>query len=379
MRVLYFTDNLTGVSTNLSMQAAVQMLRPRGLQPVVVTNSPGGPFLRWLRDEGVPTYQCELPRPSKRWPFPFLASLVRLWRIARRHGCDLVHCNEHNIYPSVGPFARLAGYPVLCGVRFTMEPNFCRYAFGGRRRPDRLLFVSRGNLEACRPGVEGVVPEPTWRVLYNGTRLDQYRPDPEAGARFRQQHGLPPGVLVGAASALRPVKQIEHLIEAVARLPDPTIPFVLAGGPVPEHQAYAADLLTLGRARLGNRFISLGHVTDMPGFLGAIDLFVNASQAEGCSNSVAQALSCGVPVISYPSTSVDEQVLPDGGAIVEQDSVDQFAAELARWVGQPELRERGRVGARERAKTFDLRAITEQLWAEYQSVVNGRSAASKVT
>jgi glycosyltransferase involved in cell wall biosynthesis len=124
-----------------------------------------------------------------------------------------------------------------------------------------------------------------------------------------------------------------------------------------------------GRELLGDRLIHLGHVTDVKGFINAIDVFVGTSQAEGCSNSVLQALACGTPVVSYPSTSVDEQVLPDGGAIVPQDRADLLAEELRRWVTDPERREAGRAGARTRAESsFDIRRIADQMWDEYQQL-----------
>jgi glycosyltransferase involved in cell wall biosynthesis len=377
MRVLYLTNNTTGVSTNATLQGWLQLLRTRGLDPVVVTHDVDGPLITWLREKCIPAYRLPMPRPEKRWPFPFLRCLWRLRRIVRRHRCQLIHCNEHDIYPIAQPLARVCGLPIIVGARFTMERGFCEYAFAGRRCPDRMFFVSRGNLEACQPGLEGVVPETIWRVLYNGTDLGRFRPDPSAGQQFRAKHGLPGGLLIGAASALRPVKQLEHLFDAAARLRDPTVRVVLAGGPVPEYQEYAVQVIARGRQRLGDRLIHLGHVAEMPEFFNAIDLFVSTSQAEGCSNSVLQALACGVPVIGYPSVSVDEQVLPDGGAIVPQNCVDGLTAELNRWLSDARLREAGRRGARGRAvELFDVRKSADLIWQEYRELVGSAAASS---
>ena len=58
-------------------------------------------------------------------------------------------------------------------------------AISATTRPDRMIFVAKGNREACRPGLTGVVPESAWRVIYNGTDLTHFKPDPEAGAAFR--------------------------------------------------------------------------------------------------------------------------------------------------------------------------------------------------
>jgi glycosyltransferase involved in cell wall biosynthesis len=366
MRVLYFTNTTSGVSTNATLRGWLGLLRPRGLEPVVVTDTQG-PFFTWLRQQEIPAYCLPLPRPDKRWPFPFFRCLWQLRRIVHRHRCQVVHCNEHDIYPVGHYVGRVCRLPVVVGVRFTMPPGYCRYAFAGPRRPDRMIFVSRGNLEACRPGLTGIVPESAWRVLYNGSDLDHFRPDSVAGQRFRAEHDLGPGILLGAASALRPVKQLEHLFEAASRLSETGVRVVLAGGAVPGYEDYAARLVADGKHRLGDRFVHLGHLDDLHGFFNAIDVFVGTSQAEGCSNSVIQSLACGAPVVSYPSISVDEQVLPDGGAIVPQDNIDRLTQELLDWISDPRRRQSGRLGARRQAETlFDIRKIAGQMWEEYQ-------------
>ena len=329
------------------------MLRHRGLDPVIVTDS-SGPFSDWLRGEGIPTYRVPLTWPNKRWPFPFLRSMWQMRRIVRRHRCQIIHCNEHDTYPVGRYLARFCGLPTIVGVRFTMLRGFCEYAFGGRRKPDRLVFVSRGNLEACRPALTGIVPEADWRVMYNSTDLDDFRPDPTAGGGVSRKTRITPRTADRCGLGPRPVKQLEHLFEVVAGQSDPTVRVAIAGGPVPDHADYAVQIVARGRDQLGNRLSHLGHVTDMHGFLNAIDLFVSTSQAEGCSNSVLQALACGVPVIGYPSVSVDEQVLPDGGAIVPQDRVDLLTTEVNRWLADPDLRKRGGQGARARPRICSM-------------------------
>jgi glycosyltransferase involved in cell wall biosynthesis len=359
--------NPNRASTTATLEGWLRLLQPRGLEPVVVTNQ-SGTFYEWVRAHGIPAHSVPLPRPDKRWPFPFLRCMWRLRRLVKRYRCQLVHCNEHDLYPVAGYLARLCRLPAVVGVRFTMDREFCQYAFS-RRPPNRMLFVARGSLEACRPAVAGIVPESAWRVIYNGTDLDEFCTDPAAGEQFRRAHGLTAGLLLGAASALRPVKQLEHLFEAAARLKDRGARVVVAGGPVPGYEDYAAQLIARGRQLLGDRLIHLGHLADIRGFLSAIDLFVSTSQAEGCSNSVLQSLACSVPVIGYPSVSVDEQVLPGGGAIVAQDRIDLLAAELDGWLGDANRRARGKQGARDRAaQLFDVRRIADQLWEEYQTL-----------
>jgi glycosyltransferase involved in cell wall biosynthesis len=373
MRVLYLTMNPNRASTTVPTAGWWNELRPRGLEPVLVSDRAGA-FHAWAREQGVPSYEVRLPFPDKLRPWRFLRSLARLWRLARRHRINLVHCNEQNIYPIGRYLARLCGLPAVVSVHCTVDRGFCSWAFGGRQRPGRVFFLSAGSREACRPGIDGVVPEADWRLLPNGLDLGRFRPDPARGAAFRREYGLGDGPLIGVASALRPGKQLEHLFEAVARLDVPGLKVAVAGGPVPGGETYADKLLSDARDRLGERLVCLGHLDELRGLYNALDLFVNTSLEEACSISVLEALACGCPVAGYPSKSVVEQVLPGGGEIVAQDDVGALADALARWLADPVRLAEGRSGARRRAEeAYDIRKLSGQLWDEYQTVLGGRN------
>jgi glycosyltransferase involved in cell wall biosynthesis len=374
MRVLYLTFTpfqTSRVSTTVPTEGWFRYLRPRGLQPVLVTNQIGS-FHTWAAGEGVPTYEVPLPRPNKWWPWRFFWALWRLRRLVQRHDIQLIHCNEQDIYPISQYLSRWCRLPVMVSVHFTMLRGYCEWAFGGKRQPRRISFLSRGSQEECRPGVEGIIPESAWRLLPNGLDLEHFQPDDAKRAEFRKQHGLSTELIIGVACAIRPRKQLEHLFEAVARLANPSVRVVLAGGSVPGDEAYAERLLRDTRAQLGDRFVHVGHLTELRDFYNALDLFVNTSQEEACSISVLEALACGTPVVGYPSKSVDEQVLPGGGEIVEQDRIDLLTASLDRWLSDPARLAEGRKGARRRAEqAFDIRKLANQLWTEYESILNG--------
>src|SRR5262249_11167778 len=160
---------------------------------------------------------------------------------------------------------------------------------------------------------------------------------------------------VGVACALRPRKQLEHLFRAAARITVPDVRIVLAGAPVRGDETYAEELLAEARRLLGDRFVHVGHLRGLKPCFNALDLFVNPSQEEACSISVIESLACGCPIVGYPSTSVDEQVLPTGGEIVAQDSIDDLAKALDEWLSSSERLALARPRARQRAEeTFDI-------------------------
>jgi glycosyltransferase involved in cell wall biosynthesis len=371
MRVLYLTLNPNRASTTVPTEGWFRLLRGRGLEPVLVS-SQSGAFQRWAREQGVPSYDIPLPFPSRSRPLPFLKSLVSLYRIARRHNVKLVHSNEQDVYPIAQYAARLLGVPKVASVHFTMGRGFCEWAFGGRRQPDRLFFVSRSSMEVCRPALTGVLNDQRWRVLRNGLDLDHFSPDSKLRADARSRYGLGDTPAIGVACALRPRKQLEHLFRAAARLP---IPFrvVVAGGPVPGDEAYAQQLLAEARALLGDRLLVLGHLDELRGLYNALDLFVNTSQEEACSISVIESLACGCPIVGYASRSVDEQVLPEGGEIVPQDDDHALTGALQGWLSDPNRLRAARQGARRQATAlFDIRTLSDELFGHYTELMDGR-------
>jgi glycosyltransferase involved in cell wall biosynthesis len=369
VNVLYLTNNAGRASTTVATRGWLEHLMPRGLRPVIASPI-DGEFQEWVEGEGGAFYRVDLPFPDRKRPLHFMASLGRLLRAGIRHRIDLVHCNEQEIYPIGQYLGRLLRVPVVVTVHFTMLEGFSQWAFRGARCPDRMFFVSGSNLEACRSGITGVVPESRWRVLYNGLDLKHFRPDAAARTAFRDRHRLGDTFLIASACMLRPRKQLEHLFEVVARIPDPSVRVAVGGAAVPGDEEYAAQLLEDGRRRLGERLIYLGHQDDLRPLYNAADLFVNTSREESFGLTALESMACGCPVVGYPSISVGEVILPGGGEIVEQDDIDRLANAIARRVHDRRETQATRAAARARAEYFDIGRMSEQLWEEYGSLLD---------
>lgn len=370
MKVLYLTMNPNRQSTTVPTEGWFRVLLERGLRPILVSRELGA-FHEWVADQAIPAYRDDLPFPDKRTPLRFFRSLWHLRRIVLGHRVQLIHCNEQDIYPIGQYLGRICRLPVVVSVHFTMERGFCKWAFEGKKLPQRMFFLSPGSQQACRPGVKGVVPEDRFRLLYNGLDLERFRPNVAQRRDFRQKHVNDSDVAVGVACAIRPRKQLEHLFEAASRIDDQRLKVVVAGGPVAGDEEYANQLFESARSRLGNRLVLLGHIDELRGLYNGLDMFVNTSQEEACSISVIEALACGCPVLGYASKSVDDQILPGGGEIVPQDDVGELAGALTRWISnQDELSSR-RIAARKRAEdAFDIRKLSYQLWDEYCEVLD---------
>ncbi|HZL89040.1 MAG TPA: glycosyltransferase family 4 protein [Pirellulaceae bacterium] len=371
MNILYLTNNAGRASTTVPTKGWYEHLIPRGLSPVLVSPLTGE-FQESIESRGLPFYKLALPFPDKWRPWPFLSSLWKLARIVRKHRIQLIHCNEQDVYPIGQNLARWLRVPVVVSIHFTMGRPFCQWAFGGKRQPDRIFFISPGNLAECRPGVTGIIDESRWRMLYNGLDLTHFTVDAQRRESFRREHGLEHSVALGVACALRGRKQLEHLFELGQRIRDPRVKIVVAGGSVPDEQEYAEKLIADAKAKLGERLVYLGYLTELRDFYNGLDLFVNTSREEACSISVLESMACGCPVVGYPSKSVDGQILPGGGEITPQDDVPALQAAVESWLSDNQKLADGREGARRRVEVaFDIRKLSYQLFDEYQSLVAG--------
>ena len=372
IRVLFLTNNPNRGSTSRPTEGWFTYLVPKGLKAVLASDSSGS-FQDWILERDIPSYEVPLRNPDKLRLAPFLISLWRLIRITKRHRIQLIHCMEQDVYPIGKYLSRFTKIPLVATAQYTLSRSFCEWAFSGGPKPKRLFFVSKGSLEACRPAVSGLVDESSWRVLYNSVDPAEFKPDPSLGKSFREEHGLGNTLLIGTASALRPRKQLDHMFSAIELMKSRGIDnfkFVLAGGAVSGDEEYAEKLLRSARKILGDRFVELGQVSDLRPVYNALDLYLHTSQEEGCSLSILEAMSIGCPVLGYVSIAADEQVLPDGGEIVEQDNIEALSVGLERWLADRKLLNRTRSLARQRVlDDFSSEKISNQLWGQYQEVV----------
>jgi sugar transferase (PEP-CTERM/EpsH1 system associated) len=132
----------------------------------------------------------------------------------------------------------------------------------------------------------------------NGVDVQRFSPRSEAEvAALRSSLGLPAGALViGSVGRLEPVKNYQMLLRVFARLSleEATLQCVLVGdGSLRE--ALAGLARELGVA---DRVHFTGKVDQPHQAMHLLDLFVSSSLSEGMSNTILEAMACGMPVVA---------------------------------------------------------------------------------
>lgn len=290
----------------------------------------------------------------------------------------LVHPDDH-VYAacSLRSDLRLARrlWRMRGGVLVTTRPGFNLLA--ARVRPPGLVTLGQEHMN-----VAAHAPAMTRAIRRHYRRLDALAvltADDErdygellAGARTRVTripNALPPlggGVsdqsakVVVAAGRLNPQKGFDLLIPAFARVveraPDWRL-HIHGGGPdkaklrrlVFDHELYEHVLLPGPTQRLGEE-------------LAAASLFALSSRFEGFGMVIVEAMSKGLPVVSFDCPRGPAEIIGHGedGLLVPPEDVDALAEALLELIGDPERRRRMGLAAVEKAQRYAPETIGAQ-------------------
>ncbi len=312
---------------------------------------------------------------------------VALYRLLKRLRPDIVHTRNLATLEAQLP-AWLAGVP----LRIHGEHGRDMHDLDNTRHRYRLLrraisplihgfIVLSRDLEQYLVRDVGVDPIKITRII-NGVDSECFAP-----RVFDRRVVLPDGfaapdsLLIGSVGRMETVKDPLNLARAFVLLhtqqPDlaPRLRLVMIGdGPL---LAEARTLLL--RAGLARQTWLPGAREDIAALLPALDLFVLPSRGEGISNTVLEAMACGLPVIATAVGGNSELIdINTTGWLVPRDDSQALALSLAEYCLNTVKRRAQGEAARERVeREFDLAHMVQNYLALYDrlSVGRGRSTA----
>lgn len=173
------------------------------------------------------------------------------------------------------------------------------------------------------------------RVIPNPVLL----PNGEQGFLGKVNPAKPHRILLGLGS-LRDVKGFDRLIEAFSRVaaqhPEWNLDIYGEGPCRPELERQVSRLGLVGRVHLP------GVTRDPYARLCEAELFALSSKTEGFPNALAEAMACGLPVISFDCNSGPGELIRDGvdGLLVPEGDVGGLAKQIDRLMGDPAERAR---------------------------------------
>lgn len=298
---------------------------------------------------------------------------------------DLVHVNGIYTYPvtAAAILARRARKPYLIAVRGGLEPWRFRRKYW-KKYPFYKLFVkpamkasncihvtAQQELESCRAlGVEG-----PFTIIPNGIDPDQFARLPHPVKAEELWPVLENKTVVLFLSRLSREKGLDMLIGAWKGVSQeyPEAFLVIAG---PDDRGYeAAVRRAIAEAGLEDRTLLTGDVVGEKklALYSRSDVFVLPSYSENFGNVVAEALACGIPVVTTQGTPWQEIETRGGGRWVPVDSraIEEAIKSILSLPGE----DRKRMGAR--GRTFILENYTWEIIARkmitvYQAILDGK-------
>jgi len=245
------------------------------------------------------------------------------------------------------------GYNVRLGLDYKLMAGLFRRIWSGA---SLVAANSRGLSELAKQ----FMPDLDIPVIPNGVDMNGYHP------RSSTLPGRPINLL--SVGRLISRKRIDWLIEAVGLAVreglDIRLNIVGDGNLLAELQKKAADM------NVSNRVVFMGLVErrQMPEVYRANDIFVMASQHEGMSNAMLEAVASGLPVVTTACEGAQE-LIGDNGIIVNYPDSRGFAAAIKTITSDTEKYKAMSNAGRRIAEKFSWSAVADRYIQYYERVV----------
>jgi glycosyltransferase involved in cell wall biosynthesis len=357
----------------LQLERLVPRLRDRGIHTEIITRAAGG-SPRTEPIDGSVVRRTPMAGESPVAALVYVA--FALGRLARRRSrLDLVHAHGALSPATIALGGRLLGLPCLVTVLGTGEhgdlARLARKPLGRLR--SRLLFrlawFAALSVEAAEELRARGVPDARILPLPNGVDVDVHRPATvEERRRLRERLGLPAGRFVGTfVGRLHPVKDVDTLLGAAARVPELTLVVV---GDGPERRRLEVEAERLG---VGERVAFRGASSEVADVLRASDAFLLSSHGEGMSNALLEAMACGLPCLASRAVGGATELLgAERGVLLANGDVRAWAAAIERLVGDPGLRSvTGAAAATFVSESLSLDLAADRLARAYAMIAGG--------
>ncbi|MFZ1946456.1 MAG: glycosyltransferase [bacterium] len=330
----------------------------RRFRPVLVCLEPGGPVARRAGEIGVEVHHI---RRAWRWD---LSVAWKIRDLLKRERAPIVHgyLGLPGLYGALG--GKLAGARVIATIRIAgPRPKLSEAS-------ERLAFlVADAIIANSKAGADYYFRHfpgrGKTRIIYNGYVLGDFR---SAATKSRSELGLPErGPLVGHVANLTFLKDYPTFLAALARVfaEDPEARGVIVGGG-DKRRDYEEIARSLGVA---DRTAFLGPRSDVLDLVRHFDVCVLASHgrySEGLSNSVAEYMGLGKPVVAT-AVGGNLELVRDGvtGYLTPPGEPEPMAEKIVKLLREPDLRKAMGAGGRQ---FFEENLTLEKMVAETEKV-----------
>ena len=212
---------------------------------------------------------------------------------------------------------------------------------------------------------EAVEPSRLCSII-NGVDLLRYNEIKEKG-QLRKILGLSNKKTIIYTGRLSVEKGVDFLIHSYSKVREEIACqlIIIANGPERENVVQLLD-----HCNVSESVLLIEEVDDIASYLNVSDVFVLPSRFEGLSNSLLEAMACGLPVISTRvGGSID--IIKNGinGLLIDVDNEEQLTQAISKVLNDPlQGIEMGRNARKTIEESYDLNKITDRYLELYKKL-----------
>ena len=301
------------------------------------------------------------------------------YMIWRRSEYDLIHVHQYGSHAALAvALGGLLKKPVVLKLTSTSREGIGSNQ-AGRTWKDRVVTALLRKVDLCiaptglaeNEAIRFGIAAERIAVIPNGIDITVYKPcEATERERLRARLGLTTEQTALYMGRLSYAKNPEGLIDAWATLhanmPDARL-LIVGDGPL-----RASVERRIQRYQLGDVITLVGEQVNTPEWYAVADMFVLPSHYEGLSNSLIEAMSCGLPVVSTRvSGSTEILEACDAGELVEINDMEGLASAMSRMLGDPaRSRQRGDVARRYVEHRMAVTTVASDMVERYWSLLD---------
>lgn len=183
--------------------------------------------------------------------------------------------------------------------------------------------------------------------------------------RFSVPEQPPAGLVVGTVGGLRPEKDHDNLLRAVATLAKEVTVCLVGSGKL------EADLREqANRLGISERVVFAGQTSDTAASYRGFTMFVLSSRTEQMPIAMLEAMASGLAVVATDVGDVRQILGPDQDCVVPREDSTALACAIQRMLENPELRTRsGQANRRIVAERYESAICLERFCAVYRAAL----------
>jgi glycosyltransferase involved in cell wall biosynthesis len=386
MRVLHFITDLHVAGTQLTLLRLLAAERDWGWESAVITLADGklGSEVTAL---GIPVFSLGMRSgASTGAQMSYLVRLPAIMPLTWRWRPQVIQgwMQHANLAASLAAACRARATPVFWNIQRSLHDL-------SHERRSAAVLIRAGRLISRQPAAIIYNTEVGARqhetlgyssaqrvVIRGGFDCELFRPSLVARRAVRRELGIEEdAILIGLMARLHPMKNHAGFLEAAGTMARqyPKVYFVLAGTGITS----MAPELTRGitEHRLEGRVFLLGERRDMPRLNAALDIACSSSShSEGFSNSIGEAMACGVPCV-VTDVGDSAQLVGNTGVVVPPNDPAALTSAIARLIDEGAAGRGARgVTARRRIEgEFSLESVAQRYRALYDAQTLAKARA----